>query len=210
MKKIVLPLLIMTITLFAFESNAQKKGGKSKGLSEGTILLDGYYGYGNLYNAIFKAIVSNNSESTFSSIGPLGIRGEYLLSDKIGLGIDIGFNSSKIQYKESDFDADMNLVKYDASLLTSKLGTMLTFNYHFINNSKFDSYFVFGLGYGSRTFTAKSDYVGYVSPTTKSTFPVASKLGFGFRYFFTDNIGMNLALGVGQGGLVNAGITAKF
>jgi hypothetical protein len=30
------------------------------------------------------------------------------------------------------------------------------------------------------------------------------------RYFFTENIGANLGLGLGQGGLVNIGITAKF
>jgi opacity protein-like surface antigen len=40
--------------------------------------------------------------------------------------------------------------------------------------------------------------------------PVASRIGVGLRYFFTDNLGANLGLGFGQGGLINVGISAKF
>jgi len=208
MKKLLLPFIIVSFTMFAFNSNAQKSG-KSGGIGEGTILVDGYYGYGNLYNAVFKAIVSGQANSTFSSVGPLGIRGEYLISDKIGFGLDLGYSSAKISYQESTMDENFNVVNYDASLKTAKIGAMITFNYHFINNSKFDSYFMFGLGYGDRSTTSKSDYAGYVSPTIKSTFPVASRLGLGFRYFFMDNLGVNLGIGIGQGGLVNGGLTYK-
>ena len=49
-----------------------------------------------------------------------------------------------------------------------------------------------------------------LAPQTSSLFPVAARIGVGMRYFFTENIGANLGLGLGQGGLVNIGITAKF
>jgi hypothetical protein len=40
--------------------------------------------------------------------------------------------------------------------------------------------------------------------------PVGFKLGVIMRYFFTDNIGMNLGVGLGQGGLLNGGLSVKF
>ena len=200
MKKLVLPLLVVIATMISGKSQAQ----------EGRIIVDGYYGYGSLYNAIFKALVSNNASSTFKGLGPMGVRGEYMISDKVGFGLDIAYTSSSIKYSETILDMNLNFVTYDATLKTAKLGTMVTFNYHFVNNDKFDSYFVFGLGYGNRTFKAESDYAGYVSPEYNSTFPVASRLGVGMRYFFTEKIGLNLGLGLGQGGLLNAGVSARF
>ena len=44
----------------------------------------------------------------------------------------------------------------------------------------------------------------------ESLIPISYKIGVGMRYFFTENIGANLALGLGQGGLVNVGVSAKF
>ena len=67
-----------------------------------------------------------------------------------------------------------------------------------------------GAGYGNRSFTFKSTDPNYTEASVKSLIPVASRIGVGLRYFFTDNIGANLALGFGQGGLLNAGISFKF
>jgi outer membrane protein W len=100
---------------------------------------------------------------------------------------------------------------YDYSIKTSKIGAMVTFNYHFVESDKFDAYFVTGLGYGNRNTTYASTNKDYIVPaSTSSLFPVAARIGVGMRYFFTENIGANLGLGLGQGGLVNIGITAKF
>jgi outer membrane protein W len=196
--------MVVVATLTTTKSNAQ----------EGRIIVDGYYGYGSFYNAIFKAMVSGDASSKFKGLGPMGVRGEYMLSDKVGFGLDLAYTSSSIEYTETytEYDENFNTVSttYDASLKTAKLGAMVTFNYHFVNTDKFDSYFVFGFGYGNRSFTAKSDYIGYESPEYNSTFPVASRLGVGMRYFFTDNLGLNLGLGLGQGGMLNAGVSARF
>lgn len=213
MKKVSLSLIIMAFVLFAFESSAQKKGmgrgrGKSKGITEGTILIDGYYGYGDLYNAVFKAL-SSDGAGKFSSIGPVGFRGEYLLSDKIGIGIDVAFSQAKIVSTYQDLDSTGKMATYTDNLKTSKIGGMVTFNYHFINNKKFDAFFVTGVGYGNRSTSFSSNYLGVVTPTINSVLPVAARVGVGFRYFFTDNLGLQLGLGIGQGGMTNAGLTYK-
>jgi outer membrane protein W len=88
---------------------------------------------------------------------------------------------------------------------------MVTFNYHFLeSNDNLDAYFMVGAGYGNRSFTFSSTDPNYTEASVKSIIPVASRIGVGMRYFFTDNIGLNLAIGFGQGGLVNGGLSLKF
>jgi len=176
-------------------------------VKEGTILVDTYYGFPNLYTAIFKSAYANAgspSSVTVKGIGPIGLRGEYLLTDKLGLGVDIGFNNTKIT---ENVDSAGNT--YVNTFYTQKIGVMATLNYHFVTKDKLDFYGVLGAGYGSRSFSFTSTQPGYTNPTIKSLIPVSARLGLGIRYFFTDNIGMNFGLGVGQGGLLNAGITFK-
>jgi len=213
MKKLILPLIALTMMLAPTKSNAQAIG-------EGKIIVDGYYGFGNLYNAIFEALASSSgSNITNKFMGPLGVRGEYLISDKVGFGLDLGYSSASMNYDETitSYNPDINgnqiasTDTYDYSIKTSKIGAMVTFNYHFVESDKFDAYFVTGLGYGNRTTTYASTYANYIEPvSTNSLFPVAARIGVGMRYFFSENIGANLGLGLGQGGLVNIGITAKF
>ncbi|HEX7413951.1 MAG TPA: hypothetical protein VF411_07880 [Bacteroidia bacterium] len=75
-------------------------------IEQGKVIVDAYYGFPNLYGTIFKALVSSASATNVavSSIGPIGIKGEYLLTDKFGLGVD--FNYSNVTIK----DAEVNQV----------------------------------------------------------------------------------------------------
>jgi outer membrane protein W len=201
MKKLILPLLALTMMLAPTKTNAQA-------LEQGNVIIDAYYGFPNLYSAIFKAAYesSNSTGLTLGSQGPLGIRAEYLISDKVGFGIDLGMNSSSISYSEADINNNI----YDYKFTTRKIGAIFTFNYHFVENDKLDAYFVVGGGYGNRTFKFTSTDPNYIEESVESIIPISYKIGLGMRYFFTENIGANLALGLGQGGLVNAGISAKF
>lgn len=212
MKKLILPFVALTMLFASTNSNAQV-------VQQGSIIVDGYYGFPNLYSSIFKAAYANSGSEIglkFGSLGPVGIRGEYLLSDKVGLGLDLGMNSSSISYDEvssvyNSTTMTYSDVSYNYKFATKKIGAIVTFNYHFIENDKLDAYFVIGMGYGKRTFTTSTTDPSYTDGgTIRGLIPVASKIGVGMRYFFTENIGANLALGLGQGGLVNVGVSAKF
>lgn len=195
---------------------AKPTNSNAQAIEEGKILIDGYYGFGSLYTAFFKAMATGAEAGTvtYSGFGPAGLRAEYLISDKVGFGVDLAFSSASLTYSESytTYDANYNVVStsYDTKLATSKIGAIVTFNYHFIESDKFDAYFATGLGYGNRTTTYTSKYADFTSPVINSLFPVAAKIGLGMRYFFTDNIGANLAIGLGHSGLVNFGVSAKF
>lgn len=201
MKKLILPLLALTMMLAPKKSNAQA-------IEEGNVIIDAYYGFPNLYSTIFKAAYesSNSTGLTLGSQGPLGIRAEYLITDKVGFGIDLGINSSSISYREADINNNI----YDYEFTTRKIGAIFTFNYHFVENDKLDAYFVVGGGYGNRNFKFTSTDPNYIEESVESLIPISYKIGVGMRYFFTENIGANLALGLGQGGLVNVGVSAKF
>jgi len=202
MKKLILPLLALTMMLAPTKTNAQA-------LEQGNVIIDAYYGFPNLYSAVFKALYesSNSTGLTLGSQGPLGIRAEYLITDKVGFGIDLGMNSSSISYSEADINTNIN---YDYKFTTRKIGAIFTFNYHFVENDILDAYFVVGGGYGNRNFKFTSTDPNYIEESVESVIPISYKIGVGMRFFFTENIGANLALGLGQGGLVNAGISAKF
>ena len=197
----------MTIT----SANAQA-------VEEGKVLVDVYYGFPNLYTSVFKTAYANSgSESNVkvSGLGPLGVRGEYMMTDKIGLGLDIGFNSSKVSYQEAysvynSTTGSFNNVTYDYDFSTRKIGAIVTFNYHFLDNDNFDLYSIAGVGYTSRNFKFESSDPDYTPATVKSLIPVGFKVGVGMRYFFTDNLGAQLQAALGQGGILNAGISFKF
>lgn len=180
------------------------------------MVFDVYYGFPNLYTTVFKAAYANSGteeDIKISGLGPVGFRGEYLIADKIGLGLDIGFNNTKISFKETFNETNSNgqIVEktYTYDYKTSKLGVMLTFNYHFIDNDQVDFYGVFGVGYGNRNFSFESTNPNFTSINQESLIPIASRIGIGVRYFFTDNIGLNVAAGFGQGGILNAGVSVK-
>ena len=70
---------------------------------------------------------------------------------------------------------------------------MVTFNFHFLeSNDNLDAYFMVGAGYGNRSFKFESTDPDYTDETIDGLIPVASRVGVGMRYFFTDNIGLNL------------------
>ncbi len=203
MKKLILPLIALTMMLAPKKSNAQA-------IEQGKVIIDAYYGFPNLYSTVFKSLYesANGTGTTFGSLGPLGIRAEYLLTDKIGFGIDLGMNSSSISYSEFILGGGNSI--YDHKFTTRKIGAILTFNYHFVENDKVDAYFVTGAGYGNRTYQAESTDPNYTEEIIESLIPISFKIGVGMRYFFTENIGANLGLGLGQGGILNAGVSAKF
>lgn len=185
----------------------------AQAVEEGNVIIDAYYGFPNLYSTTFRAAYANSGSETDISIkglGPLGGRVEYMLADKFGLGLDIGFNNTKLTFTDAGTDSNGNPTTYDYDYSTAKFGAMITMNYHFLDNDNLDLYGQFGIGYGNRNFKFSSTDPNYTELSVESLIPVASRLGVGMRYFFTDNVGVNLNLGFGQGGLANAGVSFKF
>jgi len=183
----------------------------AQAVEEGNVIIDAYYGFPNLFTTTLKNAYGNSSSATdvkVGGLGPLGGRIEYLITDNVGIGLDVGNVSTYIEYTDiPGFDS----TRYDYRLSTSKIGAMVTFNFHFVDNDQLDVAGIIGAGWKNRTWKWESNDPNWdTESTTGSLLPVSFKLGLVMRYFFTDNIGMNLGVGLGQGGLLNGGLSVKF
>ena len=97
MKKIlIVVMIIFSASLYSNKANAQ--------LEQGSIIIEGYYGY-SLTNAWWTAVFDiMDDEVATKSIGPLGLRFEYLISDIVGVGLDINYRGFEASYNYPDFN----------------------------------------------------------------------------------------------------------
>ena len=72
-----------------------------------------------------------------------------------------------------------------------------------------DMYFGVGTGWRSKSWTFESNQPDYDPGTFESLNPIAFRIALGGSYYFTDNIELNLELGLGGGGLARGGIAFK-
>ena len=201
MKKLLLILTIIAGTTFS--ASAQSP------VMKGNILVDAYYGFPNLYGAILQSAVETGSSTdvTAQSIGPVGFRAEYLASDKLGVGIDFCYSDASVS--QTDMGADGNTYEYKIS--SPKIGFMATINYHIVTTDVVDFYFITGAGYKSRSLKASTDDPDYTTESVDvSLTNLAARIGLGTRIFFTENIGVNIGVGFGQGSVLNGGVSFKF
>ncbi|MBL6660624.1 MAG: hypothetical protein ISP70_03930, partial [Crocinitomicaceae bacterium] len=196
----------------------------AQALSQGSIVADVYYGFPNLYKTILEGTYSDNGDDfSIGGYGPVGVRGEYLVSEKLGVGVDFMINNTNVSYNYIGYQTDANgnfvtdqdgaLVEqtYEDKIATTKWGAMVTLNYHIINNDMLDFYFIAGAGYKNRNWSYESTDPNYQTEEVSSTvIPVAARIGLGTRIFFTENIGANVGVGFGQGGILTAGLSFAF
>lgn len=181
-------------------------------LSKGDVIIDPYVGFPNLGKSILRSVFSNEEGVRVSGFPPSGLRAEYMLSEKFGMGLDFIYNSVEVGWS-SDGEADTlgsAITKYDNTINTQRIRLMLRFNWHFVRSESVDAYFGLGIGYSNRTIKSKSDDPIFDSEQRiQSPIPVAARLAIGARFYFTDNIGLNLEAGLG-GPIFSTGLSFRF
>ena len=195
--------------LFVFAMVAGTTFSASAQVQQGTILVDAYYGMPNLYKSIFEAAASSVDATNVKTggIGPVGIRAEWMAAEKFGVGIDLCY--SDVYVKEDAMGSDGMMYSYE--LRSPKIGIMATMNYHIFTTEVLDFYFIAGGGWKNRTLTSTTDDPNYTTDSIDmSLLNIAARVGVGARIFFTENIGINLGVGFGQGSIFNGGVSMKF
>jgi hypothetical protein len=193
----------------------------SQANSQGNFIIDPYYGAPNLGKSFWSSIEDANGTSSFKAtgVGPMGLRGEYMVSDRIGVGFDFIYNSNNISYTDTDtlYDSGTDTyytqdVEYKRTM--NRVRVQARFNYHFdVSNPDLDAYFGVGAGTNNRFrkfyregVEETDDFEGSGNLTL---IPVSFRLCTGLRYYFTENIGLNAEIGLG-GPLVSAGVSIRF
>ncbi|SFT41356.1 Outer membrane protein beta-barrel domain-containing protein [Lishizhenia tianjinensis] len=188
---------------------------------QGDILINPYYGGPNFGKNLFSgADVAINGQQVqtgsvrTTGLGPLGIRGGYMITDKVFFGLDFIYNGFNVDYSYTDFDDQGNQQVYFGELTMNRIRVHARFNFMFQTNSEvFKPYFGAGLGYNGRFISIVDNgqdiQDGQVSGVNATFLPVSARVAFGSNFFVTDDIAINAELGLG-GPLVSGGFTFKF
>lgn len=204
MKKTIVLLLLAVLsfnTYLAQEDGIMKKGNSSINL---------YYGF-NVFTRVYKNFLQDNAiEMKYKQKGPYGIVYEYLVTDAVGLGAELGYSDFSISFKENTTDVNGNPVAYDWVYRWNTSRLMFRANYHFAESEDIDAYGLFSVGYRLSQFSFSSNDPNVSSFNYNyNVLPLAIKPGIGLRYFFLDNMGFNLELAIGTP-IICGGITFKF
>jgi opacity protein-like surface antigen len=175
----------------------------AQAMDQGRMCVDVYYGFGSLSKAFVEQMAEPDGD--FSSFGALGARFEYMASDNVGIGLEGNYLKHT-----ATWNVDDGVNKYDYTYSVTRFRVFPRINYHFGNSDSFDAYVGVGAGYRSIVRSFSSTDPSYVPEEIEGTVPVAMRLAFGARYFFTENIGAHVEFGLGGGNIIHFGLSARF
>jgi hypothetical protein len=180
--------------------------GGDRCVSEGSFVMDAYYGFITLAGPLLRLIGAASGAET-SILGPIGLRGEYMVSNVVGLGGDLQFNRYSLSWTETIYGIYGVPYTYSYKINWTRIRAMARVAFHFAVSRAVDPYFAISGGLRIESFSTETNDPDYnvgiagVAP--------AIRLALGTRFFFTPNIGAFLELGVFGGGLFHVGLSAK-
>ena len=208
MKKLLLILTIIAGTTFS--ASAQSP------VMKGNILIDAGIGWPT-GNVIFSDDGNGAWDNYSRTGGPFAFGGrlEYMVADGFGIGLDGNYVTTGYSYDQIEtiqvFDPNTG-ISTDSSytenfgLTTKRMRVMLRMNKHIVQNDLVDAYIGAGVGY--RYVNRKLE--GIDDEQDGALIPVAFRLAFGARFFFTENLGAHVELGAWGGAPLQMGLSLKF
>ena len=185
---------------------------KSQAVKKGNSIISLCYGFPNL-NANIYNVLESHDDFLIKSVGPFHLKYEYMITNKIGLGVNINFVLFNGTWKEihDSLDASNHLVDYiiNYKVSTWNYNALLRLNYHFYTDNRIDVYVGIAAGYrkDKTTLTSTPD-------DPKFTFvpaifvPFGFELSMGSRYMFTDKLGGYAEFGIGKS-ILQIGVCRK-
>lgn len=216
--------LFYALSLFAAISLANSNL-SAQAVQQGNILVDAYVGGPNLLTGAIKLIASSGDvqsnlgtdiKLTASGVIPFGVKGEYMISNVFGLGLDVNHAETKLRMTGTD---DLNQ-PFDIAFNIPRTRAIVTGSAHFGKSDKVDWYGVGGLGialwsakvsgtYNTNDVDTQAAIDELKKGVKQTSFGIGYRLGFGTHIYFTDNIGLNLEIGAG-GPMLKGGLAVKF
>lgn len=191
------------------------KEGSNKGFTKkDDNFLNFYYGpslAGIVVRGVYERLADKDAfDLRIKSPGSLGAVYEHLITDEIGIGADVNYNSIVVEYKLKIDDGNGNKIITDERITVTNYRLAFRANFHFSQSDKVDAYAFLSAGYRGRSFAYKSSIVrvGY-SHSIPTLVPLGVKPGIGLRYFFSPNVGFCGEFSLGTP-LICGGLTFKF
>jgi len=212
MKKITtslsMPMALLFLTSIYNKSTAQA-------FEEGKSYISIGYGYQVAGVRNFFDFYADYADFSISGFGPIVGKYEYGISDNVGIGVCLGYSGADISWRNQtevyNPQTEQNETRtYNYGYKNSKITGVARINWHFGDNEKIDPYLGLGLGFKSNTFTLSTNDPDFNEGELNfKGIPVAMSASFGCRFYFTENIGAFVELGMGHG-FAQGGLQMKF
>ncbi len=171
------------------------------------LMLTAFVSYPNweayLLDLIFDSFASVDADlANTNGVAPIGIRIENNFTPTLSITLDAFFNSVKSRFEENGFPTLVS---------SARTRILVGFNYHIpdINVEKLDLYGGLALGASTRSINAESDNPNFnQNDYLLNSSPISGRFRVGGRYFFNENFGVNVELGIG-GPLMSFGLTYR-
>lgn len=238
-------LIFIVITMTSFSQNKyvdgtaeeEEKKEESNKFLKGKFIIEPYVGVMSPSWLQNNLLVNKQDDSlsgtSYRSTGipiVLGLKAEYMLTNKIGLGLDMNYQENGIDYitTQNFVDGGGNVVQEQVTYVWNeqKLRIMARFQAHFGNSDKIDWYGGAAVGVGivlnrkDASYTQHKplpgDYPFILSPVKlvdfgmkNIGFPLAVRGYIGARFMLSDNFGILTEVGLFSGALLNVGATIR-
>jgi len=197
----ILVLLVSSIGLSAKETSTGAS--HISWLHKGNIVVSAGYGFPSIIRVYLKNKTDRNQLSVKGQ-GPFLLKVEYLISNKISVGINAAYNRTQLSWMDGGYDPAIHGNRpYEYGIKATEFSSTIRGNYHFKSTEKFDWYAGIGLGYAKiklQTYTLAP----YNQFSVRYSFPrpYTFDLTAGSRFAATRHIGLFAELGIGKAWLL--------
>lgn len=210
MEKVTLKFLATLVCFFTLSVKAQS-------IKKGDIVINPYIGFPRFRELYYvsNSYSTNNNGDYFSFVGEekkgtlLGLRTEYLFTDKFGIGFDFIYKSFRLVGTTKHFNPNGIDEMYYTEAFMSRIRFQLKCNYHFIHDESVDTYCGIGIGTNHTIYSGIKNIPNFdIYKTNRMDFLFSFRAAGGTTYYFTDDIGFNAEVGLG-GPLLSIGAAIK-
>jgi len=188
----------------------------AQGTLYGNHVIEPYVGFpnfGRYFPSLFD-LTQNVEVVRYRGMAPSGLRYSYMLRDEVSVGVDLIYNFSNQTYTAYDTvfqNGEWQYIQATGERNERRLRLQARMNFHFSTLiPEADQYI--GIAVGTNNRWLRNSKNGTLESLVKGNdavlFPFSMRICYGFRYYFTYNLGINLEVGVG-GPLLSAGLSYK-
>ena len=182
------------IAVFAFTFSHDVKAQQESG----QVVLSAGAGYSILSNLLS---IGDN----IKAIPPLYLNADYGITENFSIGLAGSYNSISYDDVIISFDDNGNTIEESVNVRGSRNTVAARALFHFGDNPKLDQYA--GLRAGM-TFWGWNDE-SLVNEENQSSANLSYRILYGMRAYLTDNLGVNLEIGIGTPYFFNGGISYR-
>lgn len=166
-----------------------------------------------LTGAIINAFETANAAAdiSISSIPTLQLTYDYGITNYFSVGIAAGFQNFGFDVSDYDYINDLGVnVNENFKANYSRLNVAIRPLFHYANSDKLDMYSGLRIGFLNNNISSDSTDEDFDIGTASGTRLSVGVTAYGFRYYFTDNIGAGIEINIGAPYISCFNINARF